>query len=309
MSLKSCIIWGSLLAMAVGMMGSCVKDNGEVVDYDVALAFNPAIYSPVRSALGGSYPEGVPLGVTASTLPVGSSWESDWAEGKSFLVDEKVVPQGERWLPQSNCNWPHVGMTLTCIAYSPYGAASGCNFTDGVVFSGVDVRKNQADLLYTDPVEDAHKGAYGGVVALPFKHALGSISIKVKNLVEDSDRIVVKKVKLLQAVQKGSFRSLPSAQWTLEGEPEEIVFYNGEFESTQAPGKLGEKLFIIPQTLATCFEVDFIYYTAAGTYITQTLRTRDVGTLIEQGRNYTYTLSVGIDEVKFMLEVIDSYLQ
>lgn len=309
MRIWNCIKAMGVAAMAVGILVSCVKDNGDVVDYDVVLAFNPAIYSPVKAPMGGSYPGGVAFGVTACSLPYGCSWADNKGKGESFLNDEKVEPQEGKWLPQSKCNWPHVTRSLTCIAYSPYGVAEECSLEQGVVFSNVNMVESQDVLLYTDPVADLHKGLYGGVISLPFKHALGSISINMKNLVDLSDTIKVKSVRLVDVKYKGSFCSLPAPDWTLEESKAELVFYEGEWESTQAPTRIGKEYMILPQILETCFEVDFSYHTSAGTYIDQTLRTREVGTLIEPGRNYIYTLSVGIDEVKFMLEVIESYLQ
>lgn len=309
MRIWNCIKAMGVAAMVVGILVSCVKDNGDVVDYDVVLAFNPAIYSPVKTSMGGSYPEGVAFGVTACSLPYGCCWADNKGKGDGFLNNEKVEFKDGRWLPQSNCNWPHVTRSLTCIAYSPYGAAEGCSLEGGVVFKDVNTVESQDPLLYTDPVTDLHKGLYGGVVSLPFKHALGSISINLKNLVDLSDTIKVTSVRLVDVKYKGSFCSLPAPDWTLEESKTELVFYEGVYASTQSPTRIGKEYLVIPQILESCFEVDFSYHTSAGTYINQTLRTRKVGTLIEPGRDYIYTLSVGIDEVKFMLEVIDSYLQ
>ena len=88
-----------------------------------------------------------------------------------------------------------------------------------------------------------------------------------------------------------------------------LDFIDGSFDTSQSPETAGEQFLVIPQHLSGVFEVDFIYYTDAGTYINQTLSTRKVETYLEPGRHYSYTLSVGIDEVKFMLEVIDNHLQ
>lgn len=299
----------ALVAGAVGMMASCVKDNEEIVDYDVALQFNPAIYTQAKAAFSGTYPQGVPFGVTASSLPVESSWEQAGAGAEAFLVDEKVSDESGKWLPQSKCNWPHVTRNLSVIAYSPYGAASKCSLTEGVVFNNVNTVEAQTDLLYTEPVTDLHKGVYGGVVALPFKHALSTINVKIKNLVDSMDQIVIKEIRIPEIRYKGTFKSFPQAGWELEEDLTQLTFYSGSHDSTQAPTPIGSTFLIIPQQLDTHFEVDFNYYTQAGTYLEMSLSTRDVETMLLPGRSYTYTLSVGIDEVKFLLEVIDSHLQ
>lgn len=296
----------ALMAFCVAV--SCVKDNEDIIDYDVVLAFNPAIYSPAKSAFSGTYPIDVPFGVTAVTLPVESSWHNGLSNASAFLDNEKVLPVENKWLPESLCNWPHVSKTLSAIAWSPYTAGKA-NFTGGVVFENVDIAQNQTDLLYTEPVTDVHKGVYGGVVALPFRHALSTIKVKAKNLVDTNEKIVIKSIKLSGIKNKGSFKSLPSPQWTLEETTVPLGFYEGSFEASQAPQSLGHTFLVIPQQLQTDFEVEFSYFTSAGTYINQTLKTRAVETLLESGRSYTYTLSVGIDEVKFMLEVIDAHLE
>lgn len=297
-----------LLAGVAGLLGSCVKDNEDVIDYDVALQFNPAIMSQVKSDFS-SYPQEIPFGVAACTLPSDNTWENGCASAEAFLTDEKVEYKNGQWLPASNCNWPHVGKRLSVAAYSPYGAASGCSVKDGITFSNVNTLENQHTLLYTDPVTDLHKSIYGGVVALPFKHALSKINIKVKNLVDTMDVILVKEIRLPGIKHKGSFKSLPNANWTLQDDTTELLFFRGEHESIQAPKSLGETFMILPQQLNTHFEVDFRYYTSAGTYLNMSLRSRDVETYLQPGRSYTYTLSIGIDEVKFLLEVIDSQLQ
>lgn len=296
-------------AIFVGIMASCVKDNGDVVDFDVPLVFEPALHEAVRGSQAGTYSGSVPFGVSAAILDLGGVWEYDSPKAEVFLFNHKVEQVGDVWLPQNKCNWPHISKTMTVMAYSPYGAAAECNFTDGVVFSNVNTLELEHPLLYTNTIENLRKDVYGGVVAVPFKHALSSISIKLKNLVDVQQRIVVSAVRFNGVKYKGGFRSMPRAEWELQDDVAVLDFIDSSFETSQSPEHAGEQFLVIPQQLSGVFEVDFIYYTEAGTYIYQTLSTREVGTYLEPGRNYSYTLSVGIDEVKFMLEVIDSHLQ
>lgn len=301
-------IIGIAASVAV-ILVSCVKDNEDILDYDVVLSFNPAIYSHVKSAVNGNYPDNVPFGVTAITQPNGLKGDREGKGSESFLYNEKVEPYDGKWVPESKCNWPHVSKTLTCIAYSPYGVADECNFEDGIIVKNVDMEKSQEVILYTEPVENVHKSIYGGVVALPFKHALASVSIRVKNLVDLKEKIKIKGVRILGVKYKGDFRSLPAPEWQLKEDETDLEFYKGDCEIPQAPTDLGKGFMLLPQVLDSCFEVDFSYHTSSGTYIEHTIKSRNAGTLIEPGTNYIYTLSIGIDEVKFMLEVIDNYLQ
>lgn len=303
-----CIVTAVLLTVCVGLLGSCVKDNEDIVDFDVALQFNPAILAQVKDAKSSTYPQETPFAVTACTLPSNTLWQNKYAAAEPFLNREKVEYKNGMWLPASNCNWPHITKSLSVIAYSPFDANAQCSVVDGIEFNNVNSLETENDLLYTDPVTDMHKNTYGGVVALPFKHALSKISIKVKNLVDTTDIIQVKEIRLPGIKHKGSFKSQPEAQWDLQDDKTELVFFSGIHKSIQAPKPLGETFKIIPQKLDTHFEVDFRYYTAAGTYIDMSLSSRKVETYLQPGRSYTYTLSIGIDEVKFMLEVIDSQL-
>ena len=298
-----------ITALVTGILVSCIKDNEDILDYDVTLSFNPAIYSPVKSTVYSIYPVNIPFGVTAYTHSKGLRMNEERTETESFLYNEKVEPSDGQWVPESKCNWPHVSKTLTCIAYSPFGVADECNFESGITFKNVDMEKSQEVILYTEPVENIHKSIYGGGGALPFKHALAGVSIRVKNLVDLKEKILIKGVRMLGVKYKGDFRSLPTPEWQLEEDETDLEFYKGESEIPQAPTDLGNGFMILPQVLNSCFEVDFSYHTSSGTYIEHTLKSRDIGTLIEPGRNYIYTLSIGIDEVKFMLEVIDNYLQ
>lgn len=295
-----------LCSMAV--LNSCVKDNEEIVDYDVVLTFNPAIYSNVKGSFNGNYPDNISFGVTAHSHPFSESWEESSTSSQEYLGNEKVSKEGERWHPESKCNWPHITKQLSVIGYSPYGEAENCCLEKGIIFNDVNTVEQQTDLLYTDPVTDVHKTIHGGVISLPFKHALCSVGIKVKNLVEESDKIIVTDIKLTNIKYKGDFVSLPNAHWNLEEDVTDLVFYKGEYISGQSPKSLGETFLVIPQELNGVFTVKYRYYTSAGTFIENTLQTRAVSTNLQLGRNYTYTISVGIDEVKFLLEVIDDYL-
>ena len=296
-------------AIIVGIMVSCVKINGTIEDFDVELAFEPAIFSPVKVEAKGLYPKGVDFGVTASMLDASCVWAKNFSEAESFLVNEEVEQVGNMWMPLSRCNWPDISKTLTIIAYSPYSSSTVCNFTDGVVFNGVNTVEKEEELLYTEPLTDLHKDIYGGVVSVPFKQALCSVGVKVKNLIGLNEKIEIYGIRFNGIRYEGNFHSLPYPSWDLTDSKTNLQFYNGVYESTQYPVTIGNSHKVIPQTLNGVFEVDFRYYTESGTFLDQTVSTRTVETCLEPGRNYSYTLSVGIDEVRFLLEVIDSQLK
>jgi hypothetical protein len=67
---------------------------------------------------------------------------------------------------------------------------------------------------------------------------------------------------------------------------------------------------MLPQVLDTYVTVEFDYTTFAGTTITQTLKTTNpIKTALQPGRTYTYTLSVGIDDVLFLQELIEEEMR
>ena len=75
------------------------------------------------------------------------------------------------------------------------------------------------------------------------------------------------------------------------------------------PEPIGTVWLMVPQKLDTKISVEFQYTTFANTTITQVIKTVPMKTTLENGRDYTYTLSVGIDDVKFLQELIEDKLK
>ena len=65
---------------------------------------------------------------------------------------------------------------------------------------------------------------------------------------------------------------------------------------------------MLTQKLDTEVTVEYDYVTEAGTFITQKLKTTALQKALQPGKNYTFTITVGIDDVKFLVEIIEDLL-
>lgn len=285
----------------------CVINRAEDYDPTVDLAFRPQMYMQVRSENRESYPEGQPFGVSAWMLPEGRPFAEHAAEAEEFLTRCEVTYADGEWRYEPQKEWSPKTTRLSFIGYAPYDAASGCDAERGVTFADFDTSLSQTDLLYTDVVADRSKTESGGEVAMPFRHALCKVDFRIKNLVETTERITVRSITLDAAATLGTFRSLPAPSWQLAERREPIVFFEGEAATDHTPHEAGRSVLMLPQRLGAAVTVEYEFTTAEGATLRQRLSTKNVTTNLEAGRHYVYTLSVGIDEVKFLLEVIDNH--
>lgn len=294
----------------------CVDERRDVYDPTVLLAFQPAMYASVRAAADDAeeYPSGTTFGISAWSLPDDRRWETDAQQADPWLTDARIVPVKSDdgtpadtfgWMPETPRDWPSRQLRLTFAGWAPYAAATRCTRDEGVVFEGFDASADQTDLLYTEPLADRTKFDNGGVVATTFHHALAAVAFRVKSTAA-SERIVVRSVRLTSVCLRGDFRSLPAPAWTLDESRQPLLFFSGGLELDEQPAAAGGRLLIPPQQLACPVEV-VLDRTLGDATETVTLRTRDVATLLEAGRHYTYTLSIDGSEVIFTLENIDRF--
>lgn len=284
----------SIYAFALMLISACTIDRENDYDREVVLSFHPAMHIPSKSETIEDYPERQPFAVKVWVMP----------ENDLYLDSECNLREGS-WLPDVNALWPDSGKTLTVIGYTPSELFDGCDEENGVICNDYNVIENQTPLLYTDPQTDLDKVECGGVIPMPFNHALAQVDFRVKNRVDTKEKIIVRCIKIDAAAYKGSFRSLPAPYWEVQEEKAPFVFFEGEHKTGHQPEEIGCVWHMIPQTLETKVSVLYEYQTSAGTGFTTTLKTRDLLTTIEPGRHYTYTISVGIDDVIFLQEIID----
>ena len=137
---------------------------------------------------------------------------------------------------------------------------------------------------------------------------------RVKNRVDNTgaldplnrpDKITINKITIDGVKHSGSFSSLPSPKWILDDDVAPLPIFEGKYLTAGVPEPIGNIWLMVPQKFDTTITVDFCYTTFANTTITQEIKTVPLKTTLENGRDYTYTLSVGIDDVKFLQELID----
>jgi hypothetical protein len=119
------------------------------------------------------------------------------------------------------------------------------------------------------------------------------------------EEIIIKSIRIDEVKHRGSFTSLPQPRWVVEDAETSLLFFEGEQATRNVSAPIGRSWNVIPQALSTRVTVEYEYRTAANTGFTLTLKTCDLETNLKPGRHYTYTLSVGIDDVKFLLEIIE----
>lgn len=298
--MKRCL-W---IVAAALLTAGCVNNRGDEYDPVVEVVFAPVMHGSVRSVVQ-NYPDDMPFGVCAWSLPSNRRWETERGSAEEFLVDERVAHGEEAWSMSRRVEWPSRTMLLSFLGYAPYDSASGCDRNAGVRFDGVDTRTEQTDLLYTDPLADVSKFTGGGVVHVVFRHALCKVDFRMHRTTAGEGSIVVRRIWLESVRHKGDFASLREPQWILADEAASELFFEGEAEAQYSIRPVGEAHFMIPQRLdcAVCVELDYV--NPWGGTVRQRLSTRPLDSVFEAGRHYTCTLTLSPDEVQFLSEAMN----
>lgn len=302
--------WAALSTIAAAFVTSialliagCTIDRRDPNDPDVLLSFSPAMYMQVDGELLGGYPDDRPFSVWAWVNDAPVAPASAW----KFIENSKVVHiSGDLWTPDGNVYWPSRDKRMTVIASAPYGRASSCSLSEGVTFSDVDMTSESADLLYSIPQTSLDKMEDGGKVLVPFNHALCQIAFRVKNRADapNNGQIRLRRLTIDGLLTRGTFHSLPEPSWTLAGDPSPLTFFEGDFITRNVSDPVGVSWLAIPQDLDTFVTVEYDLCTPSGT-TTHTSTSRPLQTALQSGRRYIYTLSIGLDDIRFISELIE----
>lgn len=295
----------SIIILSALAVTGCTINSQNLHDPDVDLLFQPAMYMHVSEEDKERYPEDQTFGVSAWSLPDGKTWSSNSSHASIHINSLEAKPIDKvNWSCETPVVWPSVTENVTFLAWSPYASGKGCETEKGVTFEISDIIAEQTDLLYCAPVQDLCKIECGGVVTVPFRHALCQISVCVKNRVQDTEKIVVRNVSMDNVAGSGTFSSLKSPQWQTGNRNASLTFLEEPFETGPNPEPVGRKWLVIPQEINTPLTVEYDFSTASGETITQRLQTIPLKMRLEGGKSYTLTLSIGIDDVKFLKELI-----
>lgn len=308
-----------LIVIAAVLLSGCTIDDAEDYNPQMRLMFQPEMYMHVAHEDVERFNTKETFAVRAWVLPDTMVWEQAAhiakeymplmeARSKEVLVTDTSLRNTVKdtlWVVPENVMWPSKYENLTFIAFSPFIAGCSCDMENGITYK-TNTLINQTDLLYTAPHSNLNKINNGWVVPLRFQHALCRIDIRVKHRVESNQKITVTKIEIDDVKCRGTFKSLKTPQWELEDSLSTIMIFEGNKEVEPLPQEIGRYWLLPPQQLDTRITVEYKYTNAAGNTITQKLKTNErLKTALEAGRTYTYTLSIGIDDVKFLKELIE----
>lgn len=299
------------------LFAACTHD--ELLEYnpELTLMFQPSMYVHMTHDNAEGFTPNKDFAVQAWSLPRSAEWNKHSKQATEFLPISVASCKGENggkegiaaslWSLDNEVLWPATNERLTFMGYSPATFNCTCHPTDGVTCT-MDVTTEQTDLLYTLPCRDRDKLIDGGIVPLIFNHALCRIDLKMGHRVNSNEKITIKSISIDNVLHKGTFSSLHEPQWNLDDSYACFTLFEGSKELEKTPESIGRYILLPPQKLATTITVEFEYTTAMQTSITQTLSTMIMSTKLKAGRTYTYTLSVGVDDVKFLQEIITNRL-
>lgn len=303
----------TLLAIA-----GCTFDETQVYNPELRIMFQPAMYMHVAGEDVESFSTEKTFGVCAWNLPPETEWEEgkgmaapylniSEAKSQELIITDTTMRDTSKdtlWMVDNKDLWISDNKNLAFMAFAPFGLECNCNIENGVEYS-MDFLIEQTDLLYSKPQTYKQRTLQGWLVPIYFEHALCKVEFRVKNRVETDERITIKSIVIDDVMHRGSFRSLLTPQWTTEGEAATLPIFKGRHDTQGLPESIGRSWLVIPQKLETNVTVEYEYTTSANTSIRQKQQTIALRTNLEAGRSYTYTLSVGIDDVKFLEEIVE----
>ena len=301
--------------IALMLLAGCTFDAPVIYDPALRLLLHPEMYHHIDDEDAAVYPLDQDFSVCAWTgdrlwLPLSRAFSQEVSLTDSI---RKVQVIDTLWAFDKEVMWPDKNSVLTVTAFVPCEEECEVSLEKGVQWS-TDVLQEQVDLLYVHKDKNRLGNLNNNILHLPFKHALSRISFRVKNRVDNTgaldpldrpDKITVKKITIDGVKHSGSFCSLPAPVWTLDEDMQPLEIFDGSFLTSGTPEPIGNIWLMVPQTFNTNVFVEFQYTTFANTTITQHIRTVPLTTTIEPGRDYIYTLSVGIDDVIFLKERLE----
>ena len=305
--------------IALMLLAGCTIDAPTIYDPEVRLLFHPEMYHHIDDEEAAVYPLDQDFSVCAWTgdrqwLPLSRAFSQEVSLTDSI---RKIQVTDTLWAFDEMVMWPTKKQVLTVTAYSPYDEDCEVSKEYGVQWS-TDILEEQVDLLYAHKERNRMGNVNNNIFHLPFNHALSRVSFRVKNRVDNTGahdvlnrphKITVTNIIIEGVKHKGSFSSLPEPTWTLDEDMQKLEIFDGSFQTSGTPEPIGNVWLMVPQTFNTKVYVQFEYTTVEPTTITQRLGTVPLTATIEPGHDYTYTLSVGIDDVLFLKERLEERIE
>lgn len=232
--MKKKLIHMALVAAAM-VSGGCTSNLVYEIDQTRELHFNVTLNPYTKAVEDFSHPSDMPFGV----------WSFD-QDGTTCLNDEKVNYKEEgKWIPEKQKMWSEDAEEMNFIAYSPYGKAR-YDEDYGIRFLTYDIDEG-IELLYSEPLLKQKKDGSQSVIQISMMRALSVLRLKVRTVVPEYTKIVVRRVDVKGIRAVGDFQSLPEPYWTNLSSLRDFCFYDGDIEVGGEPKQVGDCMHVIPQ--------------------------------------------------------------
>ena len=326
--------------LAVASVIACTKRNVEFEE-TTEIGLKPVAHNVTKSMMTGTpfqTSESFNVWAFYKQLPAGTTIEQ-WQAATNvaqtpYIVDKTFenVTGTKTWHGVTSYYWPKVG-SLLFTAYYPTAANVSYEFSDAVAGeNGTIPAKNQMvitdykqsrvastgyseDLMYANMTASS---VSSNNVALTFKHALSWISVVlVKSIATPDDAtITVSSVEFTNVKPQGDavVNGASEIVWTTEGEAANVnVVESAQTLTKGNTAQLAHEPLFIPQAMndmVVTYNIksgDGSNFTEVKTITLNTLESTDKTTYSnwEPGKHYTYTITIGTDEILIAPTVTD----
>lgn len=214
-------------------------------------------------------------------------WAYDSSTHEAELEAATLVRQGQYWCPQGGYLWES-SKILDIYAAAPLSRAR-LDLESGVCFDSFSISEG-VDPLYIEPLMGCRTTHSLGVVSLEFKSALSELRFYVQSNCSNDTQVAIKELAINGLAQSGSFRSLPLANWTTEGDKISLSSFSGS-HSVSADRSIVCEQRIIPQSALAQIEL-VCDFTVNGVLIQNQILTVDYHLNSRPGKLYELCLSI-----------------
>lgn len=282
---------------------SCTNTEEKVL-HEVTVSFYPALYHNTRTTGDELYPQDVPFGVWAYSLPANEQKNNDVSSVSVFMDNEVVCFKSGNWTPSVPYHWKS-DKRLTFFAYSPASIRATSSYEKGMTITDYDMN-DSINLLFVRPVENVDNLYNNGCISLPFISAFAKVNFKARSMMMLGRTVHLKRLYLDELAYKGTFLLKPNEHWVTTTDRMQYDFYNGDKEIGYNSMDVGT-LTVMPQNLKQPVRMLVDIYDDKGKLI-ETDKTIESATMTHSwkpGKYYSYILNVYSDSITFTTDMID----
>lgn len=326
-----------MLPLVMSVAGCVSLDRVEApLAGDRLIAFPTPLVSVATKASGSesSYPEDCSFGVFGLYYPSGnfSGWNSTdgsvlYIDGAEFKYDKRIDDSTEgsgAWISSPAYYWQKTGR-MTFAAWSPFSVKNAVSYgADGLTVTDFSTeRDGLADLMYSDRVYDQSSSSgsntkYDGI-DIVFHHALSSLRFTAKAQEGTTYNVKIDRIVLYGFGRKGTFRENvdEATPGTYKSSPswDNVTDLYTQKDSLVVSGDT-LTTFVIPQGITDKVKMRVYYSIQIGsaTFVPTVSNdiplsgntasgTTDVIAEWEIGKRYTYNLILGLQQIRFSVNV------